>query len=187
MKNLSTLDSEASLALLAILKKRFEKNMKRHPNLQWEKVATQLLAAAEKLWSLNEMEATGGEPDVVENKDDKTLITFYDCAPETPKGRRSICYDRAAWDARKENKPKNTALDMAQDMGIEILDEEQYRFLQSFGALDTKSSSWIKTPDAIRKLDGALFADYRYGHIFVYHNGASSYYAVRGFRGILSL
>ena len=186
MKNLSTLDTEASAALLAILKKRFEKNMQRHPNLQWETVAEQLLAAPSKLWSLNEMELTGGEPDVVMDPQ-QTNITFYDCAPESPKGRRSICYDRAAWDARKEHKPENTALDMAHDMGIVILDEERYRFLQSFGALDTKSSSWIKTPDAIRKLDGALFADYRYGQVFVYHNGASSYYAVRGFRGMLSL
>ena len=187
MKNFRTLDSEASATLLAILKKRFEKNMQRHPNLQWETVAKQLLAAPEKLWSLNEMEQTGGEPDVVVSKGDQARITFYDCSPETPKGRRSICYDRAAWEARKEHKPENTALDMAEDMGIDILDEEQYRFLQSFGAFDTKSSSWIKTPDPIRNLDGALFADYRYGHVFVYHNGASSYYAVRGFRGMLSL
>ena len=187
MKNLSTLDSESSPALLAILKKRFEKNMQRHPNLQWETVAKQLLAAPEKLWSLNEMEQTGGGPDVVVNKDDQAHITFYDCSPETPKGRRSICYDRAAWEARKEHKPENTALDMAQDMGIEILDEQAYRFLQTFGPFDTKSSSWIKTPDAIRKLDGALFADFRYGLVFVYHNGASSYYAVRGFRGRLSI
>jgi hypothetical protein len=187
MKNLSTLDSEASAALLAILKKRFKKNMQRHPDLQWETVAKQLLAAPEKLWSLNKMEQTGGEPDVVVYKDDQAHITFYDCSPETPKGRRSICYDRAAWEARKEHKPENTALDMAQDMGIEILDEQAYRFLQTFGPFDTKSSSWIKTPDAIRKLDGALFADYRYGHVFIYHNGASSYYAVRGFRGMLSL
>lgn len=187
MKNLRTLDSEESVTMLAILKKRFEKNMQRHPNLQWETVATQLLAVPEKLWSLNEMELTGGEPDVVVNKDDQARITFYDCSSETPKGRRSICYDRAAWDARKEHKPENTALDMAQDMGIEILDETQYRYLQSFGPLDTKTSSWIKTPNAIRKLDGALFADYRYGQVFVYHNGASSYYAVRGFRGMLSI
>jgi len=187
MKTKNTLSQAATDNLLSILKKRFEKNMKRHPNLDWETVATQLLAAPDKLWSLNEMEATGGEPDVVVNKDDQALITFYDCSLETPKGRRSICYDRAAWEARKEHKPENTALDMAQDMGIEILDEAHYRYLQSFGALDTKSSSWIKTPEDIRKLDGALFADYRYGHVFVYHNGASSYYAVRGFRGMLSL
>lgn len=186
MKNLPTLHIEASHALLALLKKRFEKNMQRHPNLKWETVAEQLLAAPSKLWSLNEMELSGGEPDVVIDPQ-QTTITFYDCAPESPKGRRSICYDRAAWESRKEHKPENTALDMAQDMGIAILDETQYRFLQRFGPFDTKSSSWIKTPADIRALDGALFADFRYGHVFVYHNGASSYYAVRGFRGLLTL
>jgi hypothetical protein len=176
--------------LLSILKIRFEKNMHRHTGIEWSKVQSRLIEAnKEKLWSLNEMERTGGEPDVV-NHDKKTgEYIFYDCSAESPKGRRSICYDRKALESRKENKPANNAMDMAAAMGIELLTEEQYRQLQSYQMsgenFDTKTSSWIITPDNIRKLGGALFADYRYGTVFVYHNGAESYYAARGFRGLL--
>jgi hypothetical protein len=171
--------------LLRALKARFEKNMNRHKGLEWAKVQAKLDAHAEKLWSLREMEATGGEPDVV-GLDKKTgEYIFNDCSPETPKGRRSICYDRAALDARKEFKPANSAMDMAAAMGTEILSEEQYRDLQKLGNFDTKTSSWVKTPAEIRKLGGAIFCDRRYDTVFVYHNGAESYYAVRGFRGSL--
>jgi Protein of unknown function (DUF4256) len=174
-------------ALLGILKNRFEKNKNRHKGLDWEAIQKKLETNAGKLWSLNEMEATGGEPDVVgfDKKTDEYI--FYDCAAESPKDRRSICYDHAALQARKENKPKNSALGMAAEMGIEILSEEQYRDLQKFGPIDTKTSSWIKTPAEIRKLGGAIFADYRYGTIFIYHNGAESYYAGRAFRGLLKV
>lgn len=169
--------------LLRTLKARFEKNMNRHKGLEWAKVQAKLEAGTEKLWSLNEMENTGGEPDVV-GYDKKTgEYTFYDCSAESPKGRRSVCYDREALESRKENKPKNSATDMAAAMGIEILTEAQYRELQRLGHFDTKTSSWIITPADIRKLGGALFVDYRYGNVFVYHNGAESYYAARGFRG----
>jgi hypothetical protein len=171
--------------LLGILKTRFEKNMHRHKSLAWDKVQAKLEANAEKLSSLNEMEATGGEPDVV-GYDKKTgEFIFYDCSAETPKGRRSTCFDREGLDSRKEHKPENNAVDMAAAIGIEILSEEQYRELQQFGEFDLKTSSWLQTPAAIRKLGGALFADRRYDHVFVYHNGAQSYYAVRGFRGVL--
>ncbi len=173
--------------LLRALKSRFEKNMNRHKGLEWAKVRAKLdqQAGGEKLWSLSEMERTGGEPDVV-GLDKKTgEYIFYDCSEETPKGRRSLCYDREGMEARKEFKPKDTATDMAADMGIELLTEEQYRELQSLGNFDTKTSSWVKTPAEIRKLGGALFADRRYDHVFLYHNGAESYYAVRGFRGSL--
>ena len=171
--------------LLGALKARFEKNMNRHKGLEWAKVQAKLEANAEKLWSLHEMERTGGEPDVV-GYDKKTgEYIFYDCSEESPKGRRSICYDRAALEARKEFKPKDTAMDMATGMGIEILTEEQYRELQKLGDFDTKTSSWLKTPSEIRKHGGAIFADRRYDHVFVYHNGADSYYAARGFRGSL--
>ncbi len=171
--------------LLDTLKTRFEKNMNRHAGLDWAKVQAKLEANAEKLWSLSEMERTGGEPDVV-GADAKTgEFLFYDCSAETPKERRNICYDREALDARKEYKPKNSALDMAADMGIEILTEEEYRHLQTLGKYDTKTSSWVKTPAEIRKLGGALFCDRRYDHVFTYHNGADSYYGVRGFRGSL--
>ncbi len=171
--------------LLKALKARFEKNTNRHKGLEWANVQARLDASAEKLWSLNEMEKTGGEPDVV-GYDKKTgEVIFYDCSAESPKGRRSICYDREALDSRKEFKPKNTAMDMAAAMGIEMLTEEQYRELQELGDFDTKTSSWLKTPPAIRELGGAIFADRRYDHVFVYHNGASSYYAARGFRGAL--
>src|SRR3981081_4094594 len=179
------LSPEQRAELLRALKARFEKNMNRHKGLEWSKVQAKLETNAEKLWSLNEMERTGGEPDVV-GFDKKTgEYIFYDCLAESPKGRRSLCYDREALESRKEHKPKDSAIDMAAAMGIELLTEEQYRELQKLGEFDTKTSSWIKTPSEIRKLGGALFCDRRYGHVFVYHNGAESYYAARGFRGSL--
>lgn len=185
MKN--KLSDKQSEDLLSILKARFEKNKNRHKGIDWTDVQKRLESKPDKLWSLNEMENTGGEPDVV-GQDKKTgEISFMDCADESPKGRRSICYDHEALEARKEFKPENSAIQMAADMGIQILNEEQYRELQKLGKFDTKTSSWIETPAAIRKLGGALFADYRYGTIFVYHNGASSYYAGRAFRGILKV
>jgi hypothetical protein len=168
-----------------LLKARFEKNMHRHTGLEWAKVQAKLVAHPEKLWSLNEMEKTGGEPDVV-GYDKKTgEYIFCDCSAESPKNRRSLCYDRPALESRKEHKPENSAIDMAAAMGIEILTEEQYRELQKLGNFDTKTSSWVKTPSEIRKLGGALFCDRRYNTVFVYHNGAESYYAARGFRGSL--
>jgi hypothetical protein len=181
------LSPEQKAILIGILKDRFEKNSNRHKDFEWAKVQAKLAAKPEKMWSLNEMEKTGGEPDVVgyDKKTDEYI--FYDCSAESPKDRRSFCYDREALDSRKENKPKNSVMDMATAMGIEILTEEQYRELQQLGKFDTKTSSWIKTPDAIRKLGGAIFADYRYDHIFVYHNGAESYYAARAFRGSLRI
>jgi Protein of unknown function (DUF4256) len=186
-KQLSAKEQEA---LLNMLKGRFEKNMSRHKGLEWVKVAARLSgkqANPEKLWSLNEMEKTGGEPDII-GYDKKTgEYIFYDCSAESPVGRRSFCYDREALEARKENKPKNTVIDMAGAIGIELLSEAQYRELQQLGNFDSKTSSWITTPAAIRKLGGALFADYRYGTVFVYHNGAESYYAARGFRGSLRI
>ena len=183
-KKLSASESEE---LLKILKDRFEKNANRHQGLEWNKVLTKLEANPEKLWSLNEMEQTGGEPDVVNYDKNTDEYTFYDCSAESPKGRRSLCYDRQALDARKENKPKNSVMDLATTMGIVLLSEEQYRELQKLGNFDTKTSSWIETPADIRKLGGAIFADFRYGNVFVYHNGAESYYAARGFRGALKL
>jgi len=169
--------------LLKTLKARFEKNMNRHKGLAWADVEARLSADAGKLWSLSEMESTGGEPDVV-GRDKKTgEYIFYDCSAESPKDRRSLCYDREALDSRKENKPKDNAVDVAAAMGVEILTEEEYRELQMLGAFDTKTSSWVKTPAAIRKLGGAIFCDRRYDTVFVYHNGAESYYAARGFRG----
>jgi hypothetical protein len=174
-------------ALLDVLKARFEKNRNRHKSLEWADVQAKLEADPAKLWSLNEMERTGGEPDVV-GRDRKTgQFIFHDCSAETPKGRRSICYDRDAQESRKEFKPKGNAMDMAAAMGIALLTEEQYRELQKLGDFDSKTSSWVVTPSDIRKRGGALFADRRYGHVFVYHNGASSYYAVRGFRGSLQV
>jgi hypothetical protein len=171
--------------LLGALKARFEKNLNRHKGLAWAKVQARLEAHPEKLWSLNEMERTGGEPDVV-GYDKKTgEYIFYDCSAESPQGRRSLCYDREALESRKEFKPKDTALDLAAAMGSELLTEEQYRELQKLGNFDTKTSSWLKTPAEIRKLGGAIFADRRYDHVFVYHNGAESYYGSRGFRGSL--
>lgn len=179
------LSSEQREELLKTLKIRFEKNMHRHKGLEWTKVQTKLEANTDKLWSLNEMEETGGEPDVVGHDKKTGEYIFYDCSAETPKGRRNVCYDYEALQSRKEHKPENNAIDMAAAIGIELLTEEQYRELQQLGNFDTKTSSWVKTPDDIRELGGALFADYRYGHVFLYHNGASSYYGVRGFRGSL--
>jgi hypothetical protein len=171
--------------LLVALKRRFEQHPHRHPGLHWDQVKVKLEANAHKLWSLYQMESTGGEPDVV-GYDDKTgEFIFADCSAESPKGRRSLCFDREALDSRKEDKPADNVLDMAAAMGVELLSEEEYRALQELGAFDTKTSSWVKTPPAIRKLGGALFCDRRYNHVFVYHNGAQSYYAARGFRGSL--
>lgn len=173
--------------LLSTLQARFEKNMQRHPGLVWDKVQARLEANSGKLWSLREMEASGGEPDIVAHDKKTGEYIFFDCAAESPAGRRSYCYDRKALDGRKENKPRNSVIDMAAEMGIELLTEEQYRALQQLGKFDTKTSSWIKTPPAIRELGGAIFADHRYGNVFVYHNGAESYYAARGFRGSLKI
>lgn len=171
--------------ILGILHSRFEKNMNRHKGVSWTKVLERLESNPGKMWSLNEMEKSGGEPDVVSLDKKAREFIFYDCSPETPKGRRSICYDRKALDSRKEHKPTNSAMDMAAEMGIEILSEEEYRELQKLGKFDTKTSSWLLTPDPIRKLGGAIFGDCRYDTIFIYHNGAESYYAARGFRGLL--
>lgn len=181
-KKLSTAQRDE---LLRILKSRFESNEIRHKGLDWAKVQARLEADIEKLWSLNEMERTGGEPDVVGHDKKTGEYIFFDCAAESPKDRRSVCYDPEALESRKENKPKNSALGMAAVMGVELLTEEQYRELQKLGNFDTKTSSWLKTPSDIRKLGGAIFADFRYGKVFVYHNGAESYYAARGFRGSL--
>ena len=171
--------------LLNTLKARFEKNINCHKGLEWAKVQAKLEANTEKLWSLNEMERTGGEPDVVGHDKKTGEYIFYDCSPESPKGRRSVCYDREALESRKEHKPEDNAMDMAAAIGIELLTEEQYRELQKLGSFDSKTSSWVKTPADIRKLGGALFCDRRYNTVFVYHNGAESYYAGRGFRGSL--
>jgi hypothetical protein len=171
--------------LLKALKARFEKNMDRHKGLEWAKAQAKLEANAEKLWSLNQMEKTGGEPDVVGHDKKTGEYIFFDCSPESPKGRTSVCYDREALDSRKEHKPKNSAMDMAAAMGIELLTEEQYHELQKLGEFDTKSSSWVKAPADIRKLGGGLFGDCRFGRVFIYHNGAQSYYSGRGFRGSL--
>jgi hypothetical protein len=187
MENIKELPEEKRQELLSVLHDRFEKNRDRHKGLEWIKIKTRLQANPKKLWSLNEMERTGGEPDVVGVDSQTDEYIFYDCSPESPKGRRSICYDRAAQESRKEFKPKNNALDMAMAMAIEILTEDQYRALQQLGNFDKKTSSWIKTPSAIRELGGALFADFRYGTVFFYHNGAPSYYASRGFRGSLKI
>src|SRR5262245_19304664 len=173
--------------LLRALKARLEKNMNRHKGLEWSEVQAKLEANTEKLWSINEMERTGGEPDVVGHDKKTGEYIFFDCSPETPKGRTSVCYDREGLESRKEHKPKNNAIDMAAAMGIELLTEEQYRELQKLGHFDTKTSSWVETPSDIRKLGGALFCDRRYGHVFVYHNGAQSYYAARAFRGSLTV
>lgn len=181
-KNLS---SEQREELLTALKARFEKNMHRHQDLEWAKVQAKLEANIDKLWSLNEMERTGGEPDVIGYEEEKDEYIFCDCSPESPKGRRSVCYDREALESRKKHKPENNAMDMAADMGIEMLTEEQYRALQELENVDKKSSSWVQTPTDIRELGGAIFCDFRYGHVFTYHNGAESYYAARGFRGLL--
>jgi hypothetical protein len=181
------LPPEQREALLRTLKARFEKHMNRHHGLQWAAVQAKLEASPEKLWSLHEMERTGGEPDVVDHDKKTGEYVFYDCSAESPKGRRSLCYDRKALEARKEHKPKNSAMDMAAAMGIEILTEAQYRELQALGEFDTKTSSWVKTPPDIRARGGAIFCDRRYDHVFTYHNGAESYYAARGFRGALKV
>ncbi len=179
------LSLEQREGLLGALKARFEKNMNRHEGLEWAKVQEKLDANTEKMWSLNEMERTGGEPDVVDHDKEKGEYIFYDCSAESPKGRRSVCYDREGLESRKKHKPENNAIDMATAMGIELLTEEQYRALQKLGNFDMKTSSWVQTPSDIRELGGALFCDCRFGHVFVYHNGAESYYAARGFRGSL--
>lgn len=181
------LSHEKSAELIKILKVRFEKNINRHKKLEWNEIQEKLENNPEKLWSLMEMERTGGEPDVVEIRENSDAIIFVDCSAETPKERRNICYDHEALEKRKEFKPANSAVNMAMEMGIELLNEQQYRSLQMFGNFDTKTSSWIKTPEEIRKLGGALFCDRRYNHVFTYHNGAESYYAVRGFRGLLKV
>jgi hypothetical protein len=179
------LSSEQRKELFITLKARFEKNRNRHEGLEWANVEAKLETNLEKLWSLNEMERTGGEPDVVGYDNETGEYIYSDCSVESPKGRRSVCYDREALESRKEHKPENSAIDMAADMGIEILTEEQYRELQKLGNFDMKTSSWVKTPSEIRKQGGAIFADFRYGNVFVYHNGAESYYGARGFRGTL--
>lgn len=181
------LSPEQQSELLQILKSRFEKNKNRHQDIDWGKVQAKLIANPQKLWSLNEMEKTGGEPDVVDYDENTNQYHFYDCSPESPKGRRSTCYDYEAQIARKEFQPANNAIDMANQMGIEILSEEEYRKLQKLSNFDTKTSSWLQTPEPIRKLGGAIFGDCRYNQVFIYHNGAQSYYAVRGFRGVLKV
>ncbi len=183
--NKKDLSPERGEELLRALKVRFEKNMNRHKGFEWAKVQAKLEASAEKLWSLNEMERTGGEPDVVGHDKKTGEYIFYDCSGESPKGRRSVCYDREALESRKEHKPEDNAIDMTTAMGIELLTEEQYRELQKLGNFDTKTSSWVNTPSDIRKLGGAIFCDRRYDTVFVYHNGAESYYAARAFRGSL--
>lgn len=182
-----TLSKKQTKELLHTLKARFEKNMNRHQGLKWEKVQVKLEANTQKLWSLNEMERTGGEPDVVGYDKKSNEYIFYDCSAESPKGRRSLCYDRKALNDRKEHRPKNDVLSLVASMGIELLTEEEYRSLQKLGEFDLKTSSWVKTPPDVRNLGGALFCDRRYGHVFVYHNGADSYYAARGFRGLIKI
>lgn len=185
MGNIKELSADHHDELIKVLKTRFEKNMPRHKGLDWAKVQAKLEANADKLWSLDEMESTGGEPDVI-GYDEKTgQYIICDCSPESPKGRRSLCYDREAWESRKEFKPENNVVDVAAEMGIELLTEDQYRALQELGKFDLKTSSWVKTPAEIRKHGGAIFCDRRYEHVFMYHNGAESYYAARGFRGLL--
>jgi hypothetical protein len=185
--NKKDLSRKQAEELLRTLKTRFEKNMHRHQGLAWAQLQAKLQANAEKLWSLKEMERTGGEPDVVGHDQKTSEYSFYDCSAESPSGRRSLCYDREALESRKEHKPKDNAMDMAAAMGIELLTEEQYRGLQKLGNFDSKTSSWVKTPSEIRKLGGALFCDRRYNTVFLYHNGAESYYAARGFRGWLKV
>lgn len=187
MINKKRLSPGQSEQLLEILKTRFENNMHRHEGFEWSKIQTKLETNPQKLWSLNEMEKTEGEPDVIGYDKNTGEYVFYDCSTESPKGRRSICYDKEALDSRKGHKPKNCAIDMAFEIGIELLTEEQYRELQQFGKFDTKTSSWVITPAEIRELGGAIFGDCRYGKVFIYHNGAESYYAARGFRGSLKV
>ena len=185
MKNNNELSPEQREELLKVLKARFERNMNHHNGLEWDEIQAKLEANTKKLWSLNEMESTGGEPDVVGHEHETGEYIFCDCSAESPKGRRSVCYDREALESRKEHKPENCVSEMVASMGIELLTEEQYRQLQKLGSFDAKTSSWVKTPTEIRKLGGAIFVDFRYGNVFVYHNGAESYYGGRGFRGSL--
>ncbi len=185
--NTKELSAEQRKELLQTLKARFEKNRNRHTNLEWGNVQSRLQVSPEKLWSLNEMEQTGGQPDVVGHDSETGEYIFFDCSPESPKGCRSVCYDREGLESRKKHKPDNNAVDMTAEMGIELLTEEQYRELQQLGDFDTKTSSWVKTPADIRERGGALFGDFRYGHVFIYHNGAESYFAARGFRGSLKV
>lgn len=181
------LSSTGQSQLVAALKNRFEKNMNRHKGIRWDDVETKLKASSDKLWSLAQMEKTGGEPDVVSLDRKAGTWVFVDCAAESPAGRRSLCYDHEALEKRKENKPQNSAIQLAADMGVELLTETEYRQLQTVGKFDSKTSSWVKTPADIRKAGGAIFCDWRYGHVFTYHNGAESYYAARGFRALLHL
>lgn len=181
------INEQIKIMLIASLKTRFEKHRTRHEDLEWTKVQARLEAYPGKLWSLHEMEQSGGEPDVVAFDEQSGEYHFYDCAPESPAGRRSLCYDRQAWEERKEHRPANNVLDMASAMGIEVLTEAQYRYLQQLGHFDQKTSSWLQTPAGIRGLGGAIFGDFRYGQVFIYHNGASSYYAARGFRACLKI
>lgn len=180
-----TLSGSETQVLLTVLQNRFEKNSRRHPGIDWSDVEKRLLQFPGKLWSLNEMESTGGEPDVVGRLESVGEFLFYDCSPESPAGRRSVCYDRQGLESRKEHRPSGNALDMAEIMGVEVMDEAAYRHLQTLGNFDTKTSSWLKTPPEIRQHGGAIFGDFRYGTVFIYHNGAQSYYAARGFRGVL--
>jgi len=181
------LTTEQQSIILKILKNRFEKNIKRHNDIAWSTIETALLANKTALWSINKMEQTGGEPDVVQFHESQNDIVFIDCSIESPKGRRSLCYDRDALDSRKDFKPANTAIDMASEIGIKLLTEDRYRHLQTLGTFDTKTSSWLQTPSEIRKLGGALFAEFRYGTVFIFHNSAPSYYGVRGFRGFIKI
>lgn len=182
-----SLSKEISIELISILKERFENNMNRHKKISWNDVQNKLENNPQKLWTLNEMELTGGEPDVVDYDNKSGDIIFFDCSKESPKGRRSLCYDNEALEARKEHKPKDSAINVASIIGVDILTEEQYRYLQKYGEFDLKTSSWVKTPSEIRELGGAIFADRRYNTVFIYHNGAESYYAARGFRGLLRI
>lgn len=181
------LPSARKKEFLSVLQTRFEKNMQRHKDIAWKTVLAKLEANDAKIWSLHELETTGGEPDVISQYENSKYILFIDCAAESPALRRSLCYDKAGQESRKEFKPENNAIDIAASMGVDLLTEEQYRHLQHFGKFDTKTSSWLKTPDEIRKLGGAIFADFRYGRVFIYHNGAQSYYAARGFRALLKV
>jgi len=184
-KNTSSITPQQQAELLQVLSARFQKNMPRHPGLEWAAIQANLEAKTHKLWSLHEMEISGGEPDVIGHDTASNEYLFVDCSAESPAGRRSVCYDREGLESRKENRPANNAVDMAAAMGIELLSEEQYRALQQLGSFDAKTSSWLQTPAVIRKLGGALYGDFRYGQVFVYHNGAQSYYSARGFRGAL--
>ncbi len=183
----NALSASATNELLEILSNRFEKHMYRHKGIKWADVQAKLEAQPDKLRTLNEMEMTGGEPDVVGIDKKSGEYLFFDCAPETPKGRRSVCYDQEAWESRKQHKPKTSAMEMAEEMGVTLLDEEQYHYLQQLEAVDQKTSSWLATPPEVRKLGGAIFGDYRFGRVFIYHNGAESYYGVRGFRGCIKV